>query len=31
VDQSRNVIELLDYAERPAQLVMVERIAPVER
>jgi len=31
VDESRDVIELRDYAERPAQLVMVERIAPVER
>jgi hypothetical protein len=31
VDQSRDVIELRDYTERSAQLVMVERIAPVER
>jgi len=30
VDESRNVIELRDYTERPAQLVMVERLAPVE-
>ena len=30
VDNSRNVIELRDYAARPAQLVMVERITPVE-
>ena len=30
VDESRDVIELRDYAERPAQLVMVDRIAPVE-
>jgi hypothetical protein len=30
VDQSRDVIELRNYAERPVQLVMVERIAPVE-
>ena len=30
MDESRDVIELRDYTERPAQLVMVERIAPVE-
>jgi hypothetical protein len=30
VDQSRDIIELRDYVERPAQLVMVERIAAVE-
>jgi len=31
VDGSRDVIELRDYADRPAQLVMVERIRQVER
>jgi hypothetical protein len=31
VDESRDVIELRDDTTRPAQLVMVERIAPVER
>ena len=30
VDQSRDVIELRDYADRPTQLVMVEQFAPVE-
>jgi hypothetical protein len=30
VDESRDVIELRAYAERPAQFVMVEWIAPVE-
>jgi hypothetical protein len=30
VDESRDVIELRNYPERRAQLVMVERIAPVE-
>jgi hypothetical protein len=30
VDQSRDVIELRDYANRPTQLVMVRQLAPVE-
>jgi hypothetical protein len=30
VDQSRDVIELRDYADHPTQLVMVERLGPVE-
>ncbi len=30
VDQSRDVIELRDYANRPTQLVMVRQLAPIE-